>query len=401
MEALRKGSLRDAVALWLRLALGVLTAAARAAGAAGPTAPDPGARGGERRAAVATADVMRLQSELLALTDTALARVTAETDPGTLSKDPAIRRFSIQTRLALGTALLGIVTGPDPVDALLDMLTHTTLVADAMRNQAQGKSPDSPQARVLKALELNEADAWKLAERWLTASERSELRERIRAWPGERQTAAGVAYARLSDLPRGGATSATAAGGMVDSLRAAVQQTEQARLLGERALFLTHRVPYTLRWQVEALMYNTLAMDETQRLLGSIDSLSDSANSAVREIGGMPAQLSQERAAALQDLFVHFERERQATLEQMASILEKERKATLVQASDTVTAQRRALIEDLTNIGTRAEERGREWGTTLLVVLAVLITAVLVVLFGMLLLYRRLLQRMERHPPSH
>lgn len=190
--------------------------------------------------------------------------------PGTLGKDPRVRKFSIDTRLTLGTALLGIVTGPDPVDALLDMVAHTTLVADAMRNEAEGKDPGSPEAR-----------------------------------------------------------------------------------------------------------------------------------SAVREVGGIPAQLSQERVAALQDMFVRIERERQATLEQMALIIQKERSATLAQAGEVATAQRRAIIEDLTETGARAEQRGREWGTALVVNLAVLITAVLVMLFGMLLLYRRLLQRMERHPPPH
>jgi len=173
--------------LW-RFAVGMAAAMALTACATGPTPPKPGAGGGdtrERRVTAASADATRLQSQLLALADTALARVTAATTPGTLDKDPQVRRFSLTTRLSLGTALIGIVTGPDPVDALLDLVTHTTLVADGMRNEAKGKPSDSPQAQVLKALELNEADAWKLAERWADAPTRSALRERILGWPGE------------------------------------------------------------------------------------------------------------------------------------------------------------------------------------------------------------------------
>ena len=385
-----------------RLTVGILAVVALAACAGGPTPPKPGAGGGdtrERRVTAASADATRLQSQLLALADTALARVTAATTPGTLDKDPEVRRFSLTTRLTLGTALIGIVTGPDPVDALLDMVTHTTLVADGMRNEAKGKPSNSPQAQVLRALELNEADAWKLAERWADAPTRSALRERILSWPGERRTASEVAYVRLSDLPRAGSTSAEAGEGAISSLRAAVQQAEQARLFGERALFLAQRTPFALRWQAEVLTYNTLAMDESQRLLESIGGLTATANSAVREMAGMPALLSQERVATLQDLFARIEHERQGTLEQMASIIQKERATILLEANEAITAQRKAVFEDLVGIASRAEMRGREWATALLVVGSVLLVVLLLALFGLLLLYRRLLQRMERHPP--
>ncbi len=57
----------------------------------------------------------------------------------------------------------------------------------------------------------------------------------------------------------------------------------------------------------------------------------------------MPAQLSQERVAALQDLFARIEHERRATLEQMASIIQKERATILLETSETLTAQRKAI----------------------------------------------------------
>jgi hypothetical protein len=383
-------------------AVTVAALAALAACVAAPTPPKPGASGGdarERAVTAASVDATRLQSQLLALADTALARVTTATTPGALDKDPALRQFSLTTRLVLGTALVGIVTGPDPVDALLDIVTHTTLVAEAMRNEARNKPADSPQARLLKALELNEVDAWKLAEHWADAPTRAALRERILAWPGERKAAAEVAYVRLSDLPRAGAATAEAGEGAISSLRAAVQQAEQARLLGERAMFLAQRTPYTLRWQAEVLTHNTLAMDEAQRLLASVSGLTATADSAVREVAALPAKLTQERVAALQDLFSRIEHERRATLEQMASIIEKEREAVLVEAGDTITEQRKGLFEDLVTIASRAEVRAREWAQALLVIVSVLLVVLLLALFGLLLLYRRLLLRMEhRHP---
>ena len=166
----------------LRLAAVIVAVVGLAACATTPTQPASAAPAGdplERRTAVATADATRLQSDVLALVDTALQRITAATVDGLVAKDPEVRQFSHVTRLTLGTSLMAIGTGPDPADALLDVLTNATLVADAARNAARGKATDSVEARLLRALELNEADAWRLAERWLEPAARAALRERI------------------------------------------------------------------------------------------------------------------------------------------------------------------------------------------------------------------------------
>jgi hypothetical protein len=343
--------------------------------------------------------VIRLQSELMALADTEIARIVAETAAGTLDKDPAVREFSHVTRLTLATSLLAIVTGPDPVDALLDMLTFSTLVADAARNSAKGKAADSPEARVLKALEQNEADAWKLAERWLDPAARAMLREQILSWPGQRRTPGEVSYVRLSDLPRTGSATVEAGEGAISSLRAAVKQAEQVRLLGERSLFLAQRMPFALRWQAEYLTYNTLAMDESRRLLAQIGGLTDTANSVVREVAGLPEQLSRERAAALQDLFTRIEGERRGMLEQIAEAVKKERSAALAETAAAVAAQRKALIDDLGDVASRAEERGAYWARFALMGGLALIVILLAALLGMLLVYHRLVQRMDRRLP--
>ncbi len=124
------------------------------------------------RVTAASADATRLQSQLLALADTALgARHGSDRarHPGQGSGGAAVQpQQPTGARYRAGRDR----DGPDPVDALLDMVTHTTLVADGMRNEAKGKPSDSPQANLLKALELNEADAWKLAERWADAPTR-------------------------------------------------------------------------------------------------------------------------------------------------------------------------------------------------------------------------------------
>lgn len=154
--------------------------------------------------------------------------------------------------------------------------------------------------------------------------------------------------------------------GAINSLRAAVQQAEQARLLGERTVFLAQHTPYELRWHAQLYTHNTMDMEELQRLLVSIAKLTATADVAVREVARLPAQLSQERADALNDLLSRFEheriatlrdtfagveRERRGTLEHMASIIQKERAAIFAEAQEALTEQRKAIFEELAVAG--------------------------------------------------
>lgn len=370
------------------LAAGAFALTGLAACAASPPAPAP-------------LDAIRLQSELMAFTDTALARITTETNAGSLDKDPNVRQFSQLARLTLGSSLLAIVSSPDPVDALLDMLTHTALVAEGGRNAASGKAADSPEGKLLRALEQNEADAWKLAERWLEPAARSALRERISSWPGQRLHPVAVAYVRLSDISRTGSASAVQVEGMLDSLRAAVRQAEQARLLGERTLWLAQRMPFVLRWQGEIFVNDMLTMDESRRLLGQIEGITSVADSAVREAAGMPDKLTRKREAALQDLFARIERERKAMLEGVALIVKEERSATLAEAGAFIEAQRVAIFEDLGRAGSSAEKRGLYWAGIALLVGLALVVALLIGALGTALIYRRFIRRTDRRLADH
>ena len=394
---------RKQVSLRLGFAAAVFAVLGLAACAASTALQTPAARGSDPldlSSTAATADVVRLQSQLMALADTEMQRIVTETAPTTWDKDLAVREFSQITRLNLCSALIAIATGPDPVDALFDILTFSTLVADAQRSAARGKATDSPEARLLTALELNEADAWRLAERWLDPAARSALRERILSWPGERRAGVEVSYVRLSDLPRTGSATTAAGEGVLDSLRGAVMQAEQVRLLGERSLYLAQKMQFMLRWQAEFFTYKALSSDESRRLLEGISGLTASADSAVREVAGMPAQVSREREAALQDLFARIERERRAMLEQIAVMVQKERSATLAEAGAVITAQQKALFDELSGMVGSVEGRAAYWAGFAFLVGLALIVVLLVGALGTGLLYRRLARRMDRQLPD-
>lgn len=345
---------------------------------------------------VGSADSTQLQSSLMALADTAIARIGNEALPARIAQDPERRRAVLQMRLVLASAMFGIVTGPDPVDGLLDMLTHTTLVAESMRRAADGKPPESAEARMWEVTKRSEADAWTLAERYLDQATRDKLRARIMA-ASEREGAnlATAAYMRLSDLPRSGSASIDAGDGVFDSMRAATQQADQIRLLGERSLFLLQRMPFLMRWQAEAFTNDTLERAEIAKLLNQLDALAISADQAAKVAAGLPANISRERVAAIEQLFEAIKNERSAAIVELANAIRAERQATLEQVAEIVAVQRTKTIADLTGLAGMAETRGGTWIGLVLLVGVLLIAVLLGGLLGTLLMYRRLAPKLD------
>jgi hypothetical protein len=333
--------------------------------------------------------MQNLQRGVMAAADTSMQRIAAQLGLAQEGNSPENRRDDINTRLILSSALVSIAMEPDPVDALADLLTNTTLTAEAQRNAAKGKPADSDEARLLAALEQNEADAWKLAERWVNEPTRIAFRERILAWKGPRTKAASVAFVRLSDLKRGGAKSIEAGEGMFDALHAAAEQVDETRLMAERSLYLAQRLPFLLRWHAELYTATALATKEAQRTQAQMQQMT-------QLLDGLTAQLARERAATLDDLFAHIQVERKSSLEQVAAIVQKERRATLADASATLGTQRQAILKDLLGLNAVAGQTGQALTSRVLFVGIVLIVTLLAGMLVTLLLYRRLAPVVDR-----
>jgi hypothetical protein len=372
-------------------------AVAACAGGARPKNVDqPAADAVGRPVLASAADQQSLQTSVMALADTCVQRVAAETGLALARATPEARRDEANTRLILASALIAIAMEPDPVDALADILTHTTLTADAQRNAAKGKPANSSDARLLEALEHNEADAWRLAERWVNGPTREAFRAHILAWPGERAFPTQVAFVRLTDIRRTGSTSVDAGDGLVDALHGVTGQVDQTRLLAERSLFLAQRLPFLMRWQAEVYTTGALATREAQQTQAQIEQMSAVATAMSRLLEGLSSQITQERQAALDDLFAHIGLERQAALEQIGSVVQQERKAMLEEAAATIDAQREATLKDILKLTDAAGRTGSAWLGRSLFVGGILIVLLLIGQLGVMLLYRRLAPAMER-----
>jgi hypothetical protein len=352
------------------------------------------------RPTVTGAEVQSLQSSVMALADTSMQRIAAEINLARAATTPEARRDEMSTRLALSSSIVAIAMQPDPVDALADLLTFTTLTADAQRVAALGKATDSYEARLLRALELNDADAWHVAERWVNEPTRIAFRKHILSWSGSRESAAQVAFVRLADLKRAGSTSVESDSGLFDSLHAATQQFDQIRLLTERSLFLAQRMPFLMRLQAEVYTGNALATKEAQQTQAQLEQMSSIMETVSGLLAGMAQQVANERQAALDDLFGHIETERKASLVQIEEIVRSERQSTLEQATAAIDVQRKAILKDLLQVSDSATRTGSAWIWRALLIGVALITVLLVGLLGTMLLYRRLLPRITAAPRS-
>jgi len=343
------------------------------------------------RPTVTGAEAQSLQSSVMALADTSMQRIASEISLARKGATPEARRDEMATRLALSSSIVAIAMQPDAVDALADLLTFTTLTTDAQRVAALGKEAESYEARLLRALEQNDVDAWRVAERWVNEPTRIAFREHILSWKGSRSSAAEVAFVRLADVKRAGSTSVESDSGLFDSLHAATEQFDQTRMLAERSLFLAQRMPFLMRLQAEVYTGNALATKEAQQTQAQLDRVSSIMESVSGLLAGMAQQIANERKAALDDLFGHIEAERKASLEQVQQMVNSERKAAIDQATAAIDAQRKGILGDLLQVSDSASRAGSAWVGTALLVGSVLIILLLAGLLGTMLLYRRLM----------
>jgi hypothetical protein len=348
------------------------------------------------RPTVTGAEAQGLQSSVMALADTAMQRIASGINLARPGTTPEVRRDEMTARLALSSSIVAIAMQPDPVDALADMLTFSTLTADAQRVAAMGKEADSYEARLLRALELNDAEAWRVAGRWVNEPTRIAFRERILSWQGSRGSAVEVAFVRLADVKRGGSTTVESDSGLFDSLHAATQQIDQTRLLAERSLFLAQRLPFLMRLQAEVYTGNALATKEAQQTQAQLEQMSAIMESVSTLLSGMAQQIANERQAALVDLFGHLETERTAALKQVEQIVDSERQATIEQATAAIEAQRKGILKDLLQVSDSATRASGAWVGTALLIGSVLIILLLAGLLGTMLLYRRLMPAVSR-----
>jgi hypothetical protein len=212
--------------------------------------------------------------------------------------DPQVRADAHLLILRTASSVYDILTGSNPFAKLMDLvvlveLQYRVLVADGVAVKVYGK--ESAPALVRALLE-GRADVWRVADLVLKPDQRKVLEDMIETWRGRNpdvEKVAGVRFSEFSEYRGKSVLDGVPLGsGLLAPVSEATRQIEETRMLAERGLFLTKRMPQLARWQAEALFNSMMLHPEIRKL-----------NETVVRVAGvlesLPARVAEERAAIM------------------------------------------------------------------------------------------------------
>ena len=187
-----------------------------------------------------------LQLELMSYADRyAAVVVQAFEDVERRGPPPETRRALLGDAVFSAAAAFTIAADPDPQLALLDMVVMTTLGRMVYEDYWRPRlgAPADPGIAAFENLEM---DIWTVAAPILDEAQQQELRERIETFHADNPELSTYSHLRFADFPSKRASSTLKkkkSGGIFGSVRGITDQVEQTRIMVERAMYLTTRLP--------------------------------------------------------------------------------------------------------------------------------------------------------------
>jgi hypothetical protein len=275
-----------------------------------------------------------LQLELMSYADRYAAVVAqAIDDVERMDVPPEVRRAILGDVVFSAAAAFTIAADADPQLALLDQVVMTTLGRMVYEDYWPEKLGDAT-VPVLTAFEKLERDIWTVAAPILNAGQQQELRERIEAFRENNPELATFSHLRFADFPSKRPDSTLKkqkTGGIFSSVRNITEQVEQTRILAERAMFLSTRLPlltggFADIW-VTRLSYNP-AIEELREDVRTFAEVSDRLATVAEQL---PETISSERQAAIEQAAGEVSVLRDDAVRQVFAGVAEERRAILQQ----------------------------------------------------------------------
>jgi hypothetical protein len=296
-------------------------------------------------------DPAALQAELQRYSDQFLGRTVAALDDyarsvGTLEA----RKQALEWKVSAGSAVVSIVSGPNPTANLVDFLALATIIRTALEEwvkSAQGKALE-PWLDTSRALETN---AWELANGILKSEQQQELRDSIGQWWQSNPTTRNAFFTRPQEFStlirqtgektaRPGSVFALVGLDPTAGLDPAVREVTRTRLFAERAMYTAQRMPFLLRWQIELLTEQLLqgpqlaaVLTNVPRLTESADRLSRATESVSQTAAQLPERVTAERKAILEALATQEGRLRELSVEVSRTLTAGEKMSTSLNAT--------------------------------------------------------------------
>jgi len=259
-------------------------------------------------------DPVEVQQTLLRFADDFSAGMIVCVDNLQRGTNALDRAEVLQWKIALGTETCSIASGPNAVANLLDMTVFVTVTRASLEEHWQPEVFGESARPMLECCRNSETEIWRLAGTVLKPEQQAELRTAIAAWRRQNPLPESVLAARALDFASQVAETSKGAaanpGSVFDLLKVdplsgldpAVREIAQSRLLAERALFLTQKMPTLLRWQMELLSISAVEMPEVQQVVSNSTQIAASVERFAAVAEKLPNQISTEREEILKAL---------------------------------------------------------------------------------------------------
>jgi hypothetical protein len=254
--------------------------------------------------------LMRFSDEYLVTTVYGLEKLRR----GTNALDPV---ELLRWKILLGSEICAIASGPNAVANLLDMTVFVTVTRKAVEDYWQPKVFGESAEPLLNSCRISEINIWRLAGQALTSEQQKELRQAIDVWfqqnplPDNVVVARAVGFASQVAAANPTNSASKSNGGNVfdllevdpmSGLDPAVREIAQTRLMAERALYVTQKMPTILRWQTELLSLNATQLPAVQQMVSNSTQIATSVERFATVAEKLPDQVSNERAEILKAL---------------------------------------------------------------------------------------------------
>ncbi len=206
------------------------------------------------------------------------------------------RREAALLRFRQGASAYAIAAGPNPYVQLLNLVALLTLERLQWIEEGRARDVFGDRAPILEAA-LLEADerVWQRAETYMTPPEVTHLEEVIRSWREQNPELRSLSFIRMADFAHELAASMSSfqeRRGILSRIAETNREIDEARLLGERAMYLAKRSPLLLGWRVEAIVSDLMTHPDLAGAWEKLDEITVTALDLESRLGHLETLLA-------------------------------------------------------------------------------------------------------------
>jgi hypothetical protein len=261
----------------------------------------------QARQEAAKASSRALQQKVMRFGDQYMERVVRRTEQLAAAVPGQVRLAVLDWQFTQATAAVQIAAGTNPITNAVDMVVMVSLNRRIVETTWIDRYGEAARP-VLRTYRSLEEEAWQLLDGLGTADQRDELEAALARWFAENPGLETAAFIRFADFAGVGSEAEVRVSpgllGIVgldplEGIDPAVREFEQTRLLAERAVYYTQRLPILLDIQLGLIAARVAETPEARTLLETVDAAGKLSTSVAGLTERAPELLSREREAAI------------------------------------------------------------------------------------------------------